>query len=288
MNVVYPEVGLSVLQAEAARDADALQAKNKADAALKKAREAARLLEKDVAAKDKELQAAWQEARESAEQVAAFEKAGFKLVPVLPAQKDVAPEWLVDTSGYENIGAFMIAAQRYCGGAFSDVFSAELEKEKSKDRLRFGVRVKPATQFEFEVVDTTSRSFVVDLKAKTCSCCEFQLEQFICVHGVAVVCNRRGLSCYDYISKYYFTQSWVAAYSGAVHPIGSLVDWDIPASVRSTICKPPTCDTRQPGRPKKKRIPSTGEFSSRQRCSRCKKDGHNKKSCRNPLSVRRV
>ncbi|CAH9139830.1 unnamed protein product, partial [Cuscuta epithymum] len=96
------QVGLSVLQAEAARDAEALQAKNKADAALKKAREAVRHQEKEVAAKEKELQAALKAARESAERVAAYEKAGFTLVPVLLAPKDGPSEWLVDTSGYEN------------------------------------------------------------------------------------------------------------------------------------------------------------------------------------------
>ncbi|CAH9099483.1 unnamed protein product, partial [Cuscuta epithymum] len=156
------QVGLSVLQGEAVRDADALQAKNKADAALKKAREAARLLEKDVAAKGEELQAARQEARESAERIAAFEKAGFKLVPVLPALKDKAPEWLVDTSGYENTGAFMVAAQRYCGGAFGDVFSAELQKQAPKDRLKFGVRVLESAplsdKFLYDVGDS---SFVI-------------------------------------------------------------------------------------------------------------------------------
>ncbi|CAH9142408.1 unnamed protein product, partial [Cuscuta epithymum] len=84
------QVGLSTLQAEAARDADALQAKNKADAALKKAREAVRLQEKETAAKEKELQAALKVARESSAKLAALEKAGFKLVPALPAPKDEA------------------------------------------------------------------------------------------------------------------------------------------------------------------------------------------------------
>ncbi|CAH9141085.1 unnamed protein product, partial [Cuscuta epithymum] len=135
------QVGLSVLQSEAARDAEVLQAKTKADAALKKAREAARLQEKELAAKDKELQAALKAARESSAKLAVLEKAGFKLVPALPAPKDETPEWLVDDSGYHNSGAFMIAAQRYLGGAFGDVFAAELQKQAPKDRLKFGVRI---------------------------------------------------------------------------------------------------------------------------------------------------
>ncbi|CAH9126679.1 unnamed protein product [Cuscuta epithymum] len=156
------QVGLSTLQAEAARDADALQAKNKADAALKKAREAAHLQEKELAAKDKELQAALKVARESSAKLAVLEKAGFKLVPALPAPKDEAPEWLVDETGYHNSGAFMIAAQKYLGGAFGDVFAAELQKQAPKDRLKFGVRIlESAPLAEKFLYDVGDSSFVI-------------------------------------------------------------------------------------------------------------------------------
>ncbi|CAH9126191.1 unnamed protein product [Cuscuta epithymum] len=156
------QVGLSVLQSEAARDAEALQAKNKADAALKKARETARLQEKEMAAKDKELQAALKASHEASAKIAVLEKAGFKLVPALPAPKDEAPEWLVDDSGYHNSGAFMIAAQRYLGGAFGDVFAAELQRHAPKDRLKFGVRVlESAPLAEKFLYDVGDSSFVI-------------------------------------------------------------------------------------------------------------------------------
>ncbi|CAH9103079.1 unnamed protein product [Cuscuta epithymum] len=156
------QVGLFVLQSEAARDAEVLQAKNKADAALKKAREAARLQEKEMAAKDKELQAALEVARESSARIAVLEKAGFKLVSALPAPKDEAPEWLVDDSGYHNSGAFMIATQRYLGGAFGDVFAAELQKRAPKDRLKFGVQVlESAPLAEKFLYDVGDSSFVI-------------------------------------------------------------------------------------------------------------------------------
>ncbi|CAH9125525.1 unnamed protein product [Cuscuta epithymum] len=167
----------------------------------------------------------------------------------------------------------------------SEYFETKLRSFHAQSSMML---VKPASAYEFEVVDKTSRIFIVNLKEKTCSCRVFQLEHFICVHGVAAVGHRRGLSCYDYISNYYFTHAWLSTYSGEMHPIGSWFDWEIPDHVKSVVCKPPTCLTRPPGRPKKKRIPSTGEFPSRQRCSRCKKGGHNKKSCTNPISVSRA
>ncbi|CAH9094980.1 unnamed protein product [Cuscuta europaea] len=166
----------------------------------------------------------------------------------------------------------------------SEYFETKLRSFHAESSMML---VKPASSYEFEVVDKTSRSFVVNLKEKTCSCRVFQLEHFICVHGVAAVGHRRGLSCYDYISNYSFTHAWLSTYSGEMHPIGSSFDWEIPDHVRSVICKPPTCLTRPPGKPKKKRIPSIDEFPSRQRCSRCMKGGHNKKSFTNPISVSR-
>ncbi|CAH9101735.1 unnamed protein product [Cuscuta europaea] len=47
------------------------------------------------------------------------------------------------------------------------------------------------------------RSFVVNLTKKTRSCGVFQLDEFICVHGVASLRIRPGLSCCDFISPYY-------------------------------------------------------------------------------------
>ncbi|CAH9083058.1 unnamed protein product, partial [Cuscuta epithymum] len=56
----------------------------------------------------------------------------------------------------------MVAAQNYCRGAFGDVFLAELERQKPKDRLKFGVRVLESAplseQFLYDVGDS---SFVI-------------------------------------------------------------------------------------------------------------------------------
>ncbi|CAH9114478.1 unnamed protein product [Cuscuta europaea] len=116
---------------------------------------------------------------------------------------------------------------------------------------------KPSCAFEFEVFDKRSRSYVVNLKERTCTCREFQLDGFLCVHSVAAIRSRPGLSCYDYISEFY----------------------------KQITCIPPSCESRPPGRPKKRRIPSTGEHVRSQKCTRCLMVGHNRKTCRNPIPL---
>ncbi|CAH9077898.1 unnamed protein product [Cuscuta epithymum] len=148
--------GLLVLQAEAAREAGLKEAKVKADAALSQAREAARRAEAEATAKEKELAALRAESRS---QLAGLEGAGFKLVPVLPVEKDANPDWLVDTSGYKNTGEFMDSARDYCAGAFGDVFSAALVKIPPRQRLACGVRILESSplshKFLYEVGDNT-------------------------------------------------------------------------------------------------------------------------------------
>ncbi|CAH9141044.1 unnamed protein product [Cuscuta epithymum] len=149
------------------------------------------------------------------------------------------------------------------------------------------MKVNASCAYEFEVIDRKCRRFVVNLNSRICTCGQFQLNHFVCVHAVAAIGSRPGLSCYSYISSYYTRDHLLATWSGIMHPIGDPEDWIIPSDVSSTICKPPTCLKRPPGRPKRSRIPSIGEHvgSKRRKCSRCKVFGHNKKTCRNALPV---
>ncbi|CAH9059260.1 unnamed protein product [Cuscuta epithymum] len=144
-------------------------------------------------------------------------------------------------------------------------------------------QVRPSSAFAFEVINKNCRAYAVDLVERKCSCREFQLEDFVCVHAVAAIRNRNGLSCYDYVSSYYSSESWVEAYKGSVPPLGSYSLYDAPVGIRNWVVKPPISDKRPAGRPKKKRIPSTGEFLKKQKCGRCKEQGHNQKTCNNPI-----
>ncbi|VFQ78997.1 unnamed protein product [Cuscuta campestris] len=150
------------------------------------------------------------------------------------------------------------------------------------------MEVRPACSFEFLVIDKNGRSFVVNFQNRTCTCCEFQLDHFVCVHAVAATRCRSGLSCYDYVSSFYTTTAWRATYSGIIHPIPSKESWVLPDEVTQVVCLPPSCDKRPPGRPKKRKIPSKGEHAKQQSCSRCKSQGHNRKTCTNPISLSRA
>ncbi|VFQ77901.1 unnamed protein product [Cuscuta campestris] len=102
--------------------------------------------------------------------------------------------------------------------------------------------------------------------------------------------KRPGLSCYEFISTFYKLEALVCTYAGIVHPIGDVSGWVIPQEILSRKCDPLSCNKRHPGRPKKKRYPSVGEFRYgkrrvKQRCSRCKSHGHNMKSCTNPIPM---
>ena len=64
----------------------------------------------------------------------------------------------------------------------------------------------------------------------------FQLNQFICAHGVAA-CAKRGYSVYNYISKYYYVETLQRTYVGVVHAISSSPSWSVPADVKSRVVK---------------------------------------------------
>ncbi|CAH9096997.1 unnamed protein product, partial [Cuscuta epithymum] len=172
--------------------------------------------------------------------------------------------------------------RREAAAANESRLSAHFESQLILSQANAAVmQVRPSCNFEFEVFDRKGRIYVVNLRAGTCTCREFQLDGFICVHAVAAIRSRPGLSCYDYIPQYYTNHKWVAAYDGIIHPIGSPDGWVVPRHVSETICNPPSCSKRPPGRPKKRRIPSIGEHVRKQKCTRCLTVGHNKKTCRN-------
>lgn len=134
------------------------------------------------------------------------------------------------------------------------------------------------------MVDLDSRVFVVNLEHRTCYCRQFQLDQFVCPHAVAA-CRERGLSVYDYVSPYYFKEKLQATYAGVVHPIGTEHGIQIPEEVKNRVVRKPVPNLK-PGRPKTKRMLSTGEAPSRQKCSRCDQSGHNRQTCRYSIPVR--
>jgi zinc finger SWIM domain-containing protein 3 len=128
----------------------------------------------------------------------------------------------------------------------------------------------------FEVQDFLGAVNVVNIDAWDCSCREWQLNGFPCLHAVAVL-QHIGRDVYDYCSKYYTTEAFRLTYSESIKPVPTV---DKPVLGESSEVQvnpsPLRCVS---GSPKKRRIRSRGVVKRPLHCSRCKGEGHNKVSC---------
>ena len=96
---------------------------------------------------------------------------------------------------------------------------SKLEKKiekKLKKRLDLCVRmdVTPLNMYEFEVRGCDFRA-TVNLENKTCSCREFDLDRYPCVH-VATAYRFCNVSCYLFYSKYYIVSAWRDCYASSI------------------------------------------------------------------------
>ncbi|KAL6548055.1 hypothetical protein OROHE_009760 [Orobanche hederae] len=122
---------------------------------------------------------------------------------------------------------------------------------------------------KFEVMSHPNA--VVDLKAKECSCYQWQVRGVSCVHAVAVI-RRKCPTVYSIVEEHFFTNTYRACYSFDIHSIPQIEKFEFqPAAQNSDKILPPIMN-RQPGRPKGKRKPSFGEFPKKkptEACARC-------------------
>lgn len=121
------------------------------------------------------------------------------------------------------------------------------------------------------------RHMVVDITARTCSCCYWQLEDFPCSHAAAAL-YRVNLKPINFIPSYFTKAGFEAVYAQDVNPITHDGDWNLPSQAQ--IINPPV-QKRQAGRPKMKRFRSKDEMKKPYtvHCEKCGKCGHNKRRC---------
>lgn len=142
------------------------------------------------------------------------------------------------------------------------------------------MNVIPISVYQFNVGCGDARG-VVDLVSKTCSCKVWDIDQMPCVHAIAA-CRERTYMLNTLWSPYYTTEMLLIAYAEAIIPLPNEKDWDIVEG--SNVLLPPS--SRRPGgRPRKRRVPSSGEATKKRICSRCKQDGHNRQTCKNPIAL---
>ncbi|KFK43844.1 hypothetical protein AALP_AA1G181300 [Arabis alpina] len=131
-------------------------------------------------------------------------------------------------------------------------------REKMENNFFFStsMAVKPANGQEFEVQTKIGEIFIVDIVRKMCSCREFQLLLIPCSHALAAAAEIN-LSTEKLVGDAYLTKTWRAAYAATIHPVPTA---DETVNVGNVIELHPPVTRRPPGRPKKLRILSTGEF----------------------------
>ncbi|XP_028075654.1 uncharacterized protein LOC114277899 [Camellia sinensis] len=124
----------------------------------------------------------------------------------------------------------------------------------------------------------SSISFYVDIGRRTCSCHEWQLNGFPCCHVVHALCSS-GRDMYDFIDHFFHVDCFRETYKESFYLVPSSERFDFDGA-GSSIIKPPITK-KQPGRNKKKMIPSKGENVKQIKCERCLKYGnYKKKTCK--------
>lgn len=185
----------------------------------------------------------------------------------------------------------------------AQLYNDMLKWEKESDICpypfnRFKKRVQEANhcdvvwdgQQSFRVSDTKYLMVhTVEMIPKTCSCRYWQLTGVPCAHLVRC-CLHKGWEPEDFISPYVKKYMYRLAYERPIEVTRGREMW---ANYSGPKLEPPIFK-RRPGRPKKNRIPSTGELRRdkggrkfawvskdgiKMRCSHCQVQGHNMRTC---------
>ena len=168
----------------------------------------------------------------------------------------------------------MMADRREIGNRWNGGLCPEIDN-RIANLLKEGRcwRVTKASEFVFEV--HSQDSVMVDLLKRTCSCCEYQVNGFLCAHA-AVAIQKSGMDLNRFIDKFFSKEYFVQSYREVIYPVPTFERDD--ESDIEIIISPPSAK-RMAGRPRKKRIASRGEEKREFKCGTCRKVGHNRKSC---------
>ncbi|KAK2648308.1 hypothetical protein Ddye_015797 [Dipteronia dyeriana] len=142
--------------------------------------------------------------------------------------------------------------------------------------------VRPIDGNEF-LVNDDDKDDLVNLIERTCICREFQIDMLQCKHALAALraCKKPFI---DFCSDHYKKSSLVDTYSRVIRPVRHKSKWGVPQDISLIVVNAPLW-VSQAGRPKKSRIPSSGEYRGKKSrtCSWCKQAGHNRQNCPTPL-----
>ncbi|XP_010474036.1 PREDICTED: uncharacterized protein LOC104753486 [Camelina sativa] len=118
-------------------------------------------------------------------------------------------------------------------------------------------------RLEYSVIGSDGLQYVVNLRSKTCSCKQSDINKYPCVHAVAAAREAKEegdpeIQLHDLCSKYYWIELWVLAYSRTIYPVPHSCQWIVPEDTMKRLILPPDYDVKQ-GRRQEKRYASVGE-----------------------------
>ncbi|KAL2466296.1 zinc finger protein [Abeliophyllum distichum] len=106
--------------------------------------------------------------------------------------------------------------------------------------------VEPLDQFRFDVSIRPNNQYVVNLDDNTCTCRQFELENFPCAYAVTIALHR-GISAHVLCSQYYTIDFWKAAYSITIFSMLNEVEWKVPDHISSSLNNFPPLVNRRSG-----------------------------------------
>ncbi|XBH62322.1 hypothetical protein VPH35_116574 [Triticum aestivum] len=136
----------------------------------------------------------------------------------------------------------------------------------------------------FEVCDGSV--YTVNIDTWECTCRKWHVSGIPCCHAIAVF-EQTDQNPVEYCSKYFRRDYYRMTYAMSINPIPDVIvppaSTDVTQSMGLQPC--PILARRQVGRPKEKPADPRIAIKRAVRCSRCKGYGHNKATCKVPLTT---
>ena len=140
--------------------------------------------------------------------------------------------------------------------------SVEVDKEMTNNMAMMkGSKVNSSTEWSCEIIEKFGGKERVNLQDKQCSCKYFDKIKIPCGHAM-MAADSLGVPYDTLVCHWYKTSTWRETYAGVISPEGDPRDVDVPDEVKKMVLFPPVAKI-QPGRHRKTRIPSVGEFPVR-------------------------
>ncbi|WCJ29975.1 hypothetical protein M5689_011567 [Euphorbia peplus] len=232
---------------------------------------------------------------------------GERYIHIADTMEDLYADWIEEMrelpilQKVEELGCKimdLMQKRQTDSNGWSTTLAPTKEKKLNEEALKaLPLRVLFSSDTLFEVHDDSIN--VVDLLRRDCTCQQWKLTGLPCSHAIAVF-NRIGKSAYNHCSKYFTADSFRATYAESINPVADIFklgneedevekededeeeNEDEEASGAKQVLPPTT--PRPPIQLKDRHSRRKCELKRVMTCTRCKGEGHNKATCKEPLT----